>query len=378
MTHSTLRSLTLRAALLAAVLLVPVSAARGQDAGPRPMRLAIAGLVHGHVDGFARRLEGRTDVQLVGVFDRDPALVSRFLEQRGLPRSMGYESLDRMLDESRPDAVAAFTSTADHPAVVSAASRRHVHVMMEKPLAVSLADARTIAGDARAGAIHVIVNYETTWYPSLGATKALVASDALGAVRKMVAMDGHEGPKEINVQPEFLRWLTDPVQNGGGALFDFGCYGVNLMTWLMDGARPLSVRALTQQIKPDVYPAVDDEATIVLEYPKAQGIVQASWNWPFGRKDFEVYGARGYAVATGGGALRVRLPGANEESRQPAPLPAAWADPVAYLLAIVRGTERPSGPSSLENNIIVTEVLEAARQSAKTGTTVVLAREDGK
>jgi predicted dehydrogenase len=102
--------------------------------------------------------------------------------------------------------------------------------------------------------------------------------------------------------------------------------------------------------------------------------VQASWNWPFGRKDFEVYGATGYAVATGGNDLRVRLPKQREESRTPAPLPASAADPVAYLLAVVRGTERPSGPSSLENNVIVTEILDAARESAKTGKTVVLPR----
>jgi predicted dehydrogenase len=364
------------ARLLAAVLLVLAGAAPSpaQGAAPRPLRLAIAGLVHGHVQGFATRALGQSHVQVVGVFDRDPVLLSRFLERNGLPAAVGFGSLDGMLDAVRPEAVAAFTSTADHAAVVSAAARRHVHVMMEKPLAVSLADARRIAGDARAGGIHVIVNYETTWYPSLGAAAALVRSGAMGPVRKMVAMDGHEGPREIGVGPEFLGWLTDPVQNGGGALFDFGCYGANLMTWLMGDERPLSVRAITQQIKPDVYPMVDDEATIVVEYPKAQGIIQASWNWPFGRKDFEVYGATGYAVATGGASLRVRLPGGREEARQPDPLPDADADPVAYLLAVVRGTERPMGPSSLENNVIVTEILEAARESAKTGKTVVLPR----
>jgi predicted dehydrogenase len=360
-------------AALACALAAATAAPAAAQGTPRPLRLAIAGLVHGHVQGFAQRVRDRSDVRLVGVFDRDPALVTAFLEANGLPRTIGFGSLDQMLDAASPEAVAAFTSTADHPQVVAAAARRHVHVMMEKPLAVSLQDARRIAADARAGSITVIVNYETTWYPSLGAAYALVRSGDLGDVRKMVAMDGHEGPKEIRVGPEFLSWLTDPVQNGGGALFDFGCYGVNLMTWLMDNARPISVRALTQQIKPAIYPRVDDEATIVLEYPKAQGIVQASWNWPFGRKDLEVYGARGYAIATGGAGLRVRLPGHEEATRQPDPLPPAAADPVAYLLAVVRGTEQPSGPSSLENNVIVTEVLEAARESAKTGKTVLLA-----
>ena len=74
-----------------------------------------------------------------------------------------------------------------------------------------------------------------------------------GEIRKMVAMDGHEGPKEINVQPEFLAWLTDPVKNGAGALFDFGCYGANLMTWLMDNQRPIKVTAIAQTDKPQIY-----------------------------------------------------------------------------------------------------------------------------
>ena len=52
--------------------------------------------------------------------------------------------------------------------------------------------------------------------------------------------DGHQGPKEIGVPPEFLNWLTDPAQNGAGALYDFGCYGVDLMTWLMHGETPLT------------------------------------------------------------------------------------------------------------------------------------------
>src|SRR4029450_6093504 len=118
-------------------------------------------------------------------------------------------------------------------------------------------------------------------------------------------------------QPALRQRLSDPVRNGGGALFDFGCYGANLMTWMMDGRRPLAVTAVTQQFQPGVYPRVDDEATIVLEYPAAQGIIQASWNWPVGRKDFEVYGERGLAIATGGAGRRVALAGEPERAGTP-------------------------------------------------------------
>jgi predicted dehydrogenase len=233
--------------------------------------------------------------------------------------------------------------------------------------------ARAIQAAAKRGGIQVIVNYETTWYRSHGEIRHLFKDQqAAGEIRKMVAMDGHQGPKEIGVGPEFLGWLTDPVKNGGGALFDFGCYGANLMTWMMDNERPLAVTALTQTEKPLIYPRVDDEATILVQYPKAQGIIQGSWNWPFSRKDFEVYGERGYAIATAGNNLRVRLPGGQEESRTPAALPPEEQDSISYLTAVVRGKRKPSGLSSLENNMIVTEILEAARESARTGRTIKL------
>jgi len=57
----------------------------------------------------------------------------------------------------------------------------------------------------------------------------------------------------------------------------------------MQNERPQSVSAVLQQFKPDVYPNVDDEATIVLAYPCTQVIIQASWNWPINRKDIEIY-----------------------------------------------------------------------------------------
>jgi predicted dehydrogenase len=197
-----------------------------------------------------------------------------------------------------------------------------------------------------------------------------------GQIRKMVAMDGHRGPKEINVQPEFFAWLSDPKLNGAGALFDFGCYGANLMTWMMDNERPLSVLALTQQFKPEIYAKVDDEATILVEYAKAQGIIQASWNWAFDRKDFEVYAERALAVGSRT-ALRVRTGTGNgaepEHVVTTEPLPAGEQDSISHLVAVVRGTRKPNGLSSLQNNMIVTEILEGARESARTHARVVLA-----
>ena len=352
--------------------LAPGPQAAERDDGA--LRLAVAGLVHGHVEGFLRAAKGRPGVAIVGIADPDPALHRKYAERHGLPETVFFTDLETMLDRVKPEAVAAFTSTYDHPRVVEACARRRVHVMMEKPLAVSVEHGRAIQRAAAAAGIHVVVNYETTWYRSHAALWKLMKTDRVaGEIRKMVAMDGHQGPKEIGVPDEFFGWLTDPVRNGAGALYDFGCYGANLMTWLMDGQRPLAVTAMTQRIKPHIYPRVDDEATILVEYPKAQGIAQASWNWPFNRKDLEVYGETGYTRAMGGNTLRVRRPGqSDEESPALSELPADERDSLSYLAAVVRGRLRPSGLSSLENNLVVTEILEAARESARTGRTIRL------
>ena len=352
------------------VTLIPVARAQEKP----PLRLVIAGLVHGHVSGFLRAAQKRTDVQIVGVFEPDAALLRSYGERYNIPEAARSTDLAGLMERVRPEAIAAFTNTLDHPAIVEAAARQRVHVMMEKPLAVSNADAQRIRSAADGGGIQVFVNYETTWYPSHGAMWTLIKErKAAGDIRKMVALDGHSGPKAINVQPEFLDWLSDPVRNGAGALFDFGCYGANLMTWMMDNQRPLSVTAITQQFQPTVYPRVDDEATILLEYPKAQGIIQASWNWPVNRKDFEVYGERGLAVATGSAGLRVALPKEPEHAVTPDPRPADERDSISHLIAVVRGDRKPNALSSLENNLIATEILDAARVSARTKARVTLA-----
>jgi predicted dehydrogenase len=355
-----------------AILLAVLASPEAQE--PPRFRLAIAGLVHGHVSGFLRSALKRTDIELVGVFDADAALLRKYAGSHGLPESALHTDLTAMIERAKPDAIAAFTTTFDHPAVVEAAAARGVHVMMEKPLAVSNEHARRIRDAAAKANIHVLVNYETTWYQSHAAMWTLFKERrAAGEIRKMVALDGHSGPKAINVQPEFLAWLSDPVRNGAGALYDFGCYGANLMTWMMENERPLAVTAVTQRFQPAVYPQVDDEATILVEYPRAQGIIQASWNWPVNRKDFEVYGERGSATATGGSSLRVALAKEPEHLAKLEPLPPDERAPVSHLMAVARGARKPNALSSLENNLIATEILEAARESARTGRRVPLA-----
>ncbi len=351
---------------------IPASFGQDQSAAGAPIRAAVVGLVHGHAEGFFEQNLHRPGLQIVGVAEADVEVASSYAGRFALDHSLMFSSLEEMLQKTHPQVALVYTNTLDHRKVVEVCARQGVHVMMEKPLAVSMEDARAIERAAMQGKIQVMVNYETTWYRSNRAAYDLVREKAVGDIRKVVVHDGHRGPKEIGVGPEFLVWLTDPRLNGAGALFDFGCYGADLMTWLMEGRRPDTVTAVTQQIKPHVYPRVDDEATIVLTYPTAQAILQASWNWPFDRKDMEVYGRTGYVITVRRDEVRVRREGAEEQLMPAKPLPAPYDDPISCLRAVVLGGAPPDGLSSLATNLIVTEILDAARQSAASGRTVRL------
>jgi len=355
--------------------LCAVTASPGQSSPARsPLRVGIVGLVHGHVHGFLGQSRHSPEIAIVGIAEPDPRLLSQVADRYGFARPLLFSDLEDMIAKTHPQAVLVYTNTYEHRRVVETCARHGVHVMMEKPLAVSLEDALAIERAAHEGKIHALVNYETSWYASNHAAYNLAHEGALGEIRKVVVHDGHNGPKEIGVEPEFLAWLTDPKLNGGGALFDFGCYGADLMTWLMDGQRPQTVTAVTQQIKPQIYSRVDDEATIILTYPKAQAIVQASWNWPFGRKDMEVYGARGYAITVQRDDLRVRRGGedSREEQLKAKPVPSPYDNSLSYLRAVIVDGAKEDSLSSLETNVTVTEILDAARRSAASGKTVSL------
>jgi predicted dehydrogenase len=359
-------------AILSSICLAAFCAS-AQDEKP-PIHLAIVGLVHDHAMGFFPRLRGRQDVQLVGVVETNQDLIARYSQKFGLSPNLFYPSLDALLAATNVQAVATFTDIFDHRRVVETCAAHGVDVMMEKPMAVNMEHARAIAAAVKRSGIQLVVNYETTWYAGNQAAYAMVHDQhQIGDIRRIVAHDGHNGPKEIGCSTNFLAWLTDPVLNGGGAVNDFGCYGADLATWLMDGQKPLSVFCVTRHIKPDVYPKVEDDATIVLTYPKAEAVLEPSWDWPFNRKDLEIYGQTGYVFVPQPNELRVRTGSMNDETDTTLqPLAGPDSDPLSYLVAVVRGEIKPSGLSGLDENLIVVEILDAAHKSARTGKRVNL------
>ncbi|MEQ1797331.1 MAG: Gfo/Idh/MocA family oxidoreductase [Lacibacter sp.] len=340
----------------------------------KPLRVGIVGLVHTHVHWVLGR-ENRGDIEIVGITEPNRKLAEAYSKQHGYSMDLVYSSMEEMIEKVKPDAVLAFNTIYDHLKVVEYCAPRGIHIMVEKPLAVNMNHAEKMLSLAKKYKIHLLTNYETTWYGSNARAYEIVnEKQQIGNIVKIVFHTGHQGPIEIGCNPEFLEWLTDPVLNGGGALTDFGCYGANISTWMMKGETPETVTAVTQQMKPDLYPKVEDEATIILTYKKAQVIIQASWNWPYSRKDMEVYGKTGFVFCKDGTNMLMKENEKQETQTIAAEkLPEDRNDPFVYFANVINGKIKVNNYdlSSPMNNEIVMKILEAAKYSAKTGKTVV-------
>lgn len=340
-----------------------------------PVRMGIVGMTHDHVNGILQH-PVHDGMILVGFAEPNKALALQLLKKNRLPDSLWFPSLEAMVSKAKPEAVCDFRSTYEHLETMEKCAPLKIHVMVEKPLAVNLIHAKKMEALAKQYGIHLITNYETTWYGSHHQAYDLIHNQhAIGDIRKVVIMDGHRGPKEIGCSDQFLSWLTDPIKNGGGAIMDFGCYGADIMTWLMKGERPISVSATAQTNKPDIYPKVDDEATIVVRYPKAQGIFQASWCWPFDRKDTEIYGQSGTIMADKTNKMKVRTGDRNskETVMDVNPLVYPNHDAFSYFASVVMSKTNPEGAlGSLQINMVAMEILDAAVQSARTNKVVFL------
>lgn len=334
----------------------------GVYSGPQPLRIGIAGMVHGHVEGLLWQAMRRTDLQIVGVFEPNREVFDRLASKYGLDPAVHHASLAAMLESAKPEAVSVMGPIRDHLAAVEACAPRGIHVLVEKPLAFSAGDAARMQTLSRRHRVLVLTNFETSWYASVREAGRMAMSGERAPIRRMVFRHGHKGPREIGCSPEFVGWLIDPEANGGGAVVDFGCYGAVLATWLMEGRRPTSVVASRSTLKPDRYPDVDDDATIVLTYPGATAVIQASWAWTHDTKEMDLHTERGSIHAGKWGDLAVREESRGLTSIRPPALPAALKDEWTYLRHVVRGECDIDPLSSLEYNVVVAEILEAARR----------------
>lgn len=337
------------------------------------LHVVIVGLSHDHVN---RMLGKHTagEISIVGIAEANQQLSNKKKAAYQLPDSIFYKDLATALKKCHPDLVMVYNAPTEHLAVIKTCMPLHIPVMVEKPLCFSSAEAAAIQLLSKKFNTKVFTNFPSAWYSSF--IELVKRSNEMRAINKMAMHGGHRGPVEIGCSKDFTNWLTDPEKNGGGAITDFGCYGASIMTELMKGKKPVAVFAIARHLKPAVYSKADDDASIVLEYANATGIIEASWNWPYTIMDAEVYSEDVYLHAAqfneSNEAPSLQLKNGHETTAEAISAP-PYKDEVAYLTAVIKnGAADNISLLSLERNIIVVQILDAARRSVKEARKILL------
>ena len=332
-------------------------------------RMAVLGLVHSHAWGPLRTMAKNPEIEVVGVSDVNADL--RELAGKELPGVALYEDYRKMLDEKKPEAVWSFVENDRHLEITRACASRGVHVIFEKPMAATYAQARQMADIARKSKIHLMINYQMAWWPTNYAAYDFAAGGNLGKVWRVRSVIGHGGPAPRDASDvrgqRFWAWLNDE-KRGGGALIDFTCYGAVWLRWYL--GMPKTVYAITTHTRPDVYKA-NTNATVLASFPdNGVGIIEGSWDLPRSFQDVEVFGNQGSLYMT---SRAVEAYVGRDRKEVPAPsLDESRRDPIAYFAHAVRTGKAVEGMVSPEFNLDVVQIMEAARLSAASGKPVTL------
>jgi predicted dehydrogenase len=358
--------------LLAAFFILAALPAMAQQ-----YKIAIIGLVHSHYGGNLPRILKNPDVKLVGIAETLPDLVAE-AKQRGAANVPFFDDYKKMLDETKPDIVWAFVENNRHLEIAKECAPRKINLLYEKPLASTYKDALAVAQLARKYNIKVMCNYQMAWWPANTEAKKLVDSGAIGKPWRLHGIVGHGGPGSGGTGKHFFDWLTDPEKNGAGALVDFGCYNALWSLWYM--GRPESVYAEVIHLRPETFPKVEDSAALMLHYKNGINIFEGSWDLPRGFQDLEVFGSSmgpDGKLVRGSVYMTQRKLELRKERGEPTdvaltPLPPDQADPINLMVSAIKNNKPIEGITALDINVGVVEIIEAAKESIRTGRAVKL------
>jgi predicted dehydrogenase len=330
--------------------------------------IAVAGLVHSHVWGHLGKMIKGEPAKLVGIAETNPDLIAE-AKKAGATDDLFFSDLRTLVEKTNPSIVWAFVPNDKHLDIVQICAPRKIHVMFEKPLASTYKDALAIRELARKHGIYVLTNYQMAWWPANYTAKEQADSGELGKIWRLRGIVGHGGPGSRGARSKyFFEWLTDPVANGGGSLMDFGCYNALWSLWYL--GRPEKVYAHVNHLRPETFPKVEDNATMILSYKNGVGLFEGSWDLPRSFQDLEVFGSDG-SLYMRNGSVEMRK-GREAVQVNMTRLPPERSEPIAYMLNCIRTKTAPEGLVALDINVGVNEIIEAAKLSVKTGRAIAL------
>jgi predicted dehydrogenase len=321
------------------------------------MRVAIigaGGIAREHRRGYAR-LEG---VELVGIVDPSPDARGRAASEWN---TRGYETVQQLLDEARPEAVSICNPPGSHAEAATACLARGVAVLCEKPMARNVEEAESMVDAARRTGTPLGVAFCHRFHTPVSLVRDAVVAGRLGRV----AMFRNRFGGKQNTRG---RWLSDIDAAGGGALMDTAVHSVDLFRFLV--GEPAWVSAAIADVS-GAYSLEDSGILLLGTADGAMGTIEASWSTPYSNNAVEIYGTDGAAVVdynTGDARIFTR----DDNNWQAV----SWSGPdrfereiEAFVYAVRDGAPLPV---TGEDGLAANRILGAAYHSANTGARVAL------
>ncbi|NSW91287.1 MAG: Gfo/Idh/MocA family oxidoreductase [Firmicutes bacterium] len=332
------------------------------------VKIAIAGLVHDHIMFWLDNIKNLKDGQVVCVYDENLPLLEKVSGELNLDKSRLYQDYNKMFDNEDIDACIVFSETSKHFEIVKICAKKRIHVMLEKPIGLNELEAAQMAEECHSSGIKLMVNYIIGFKPSLNYIKKAIDDGAIGRVLSMRFLEGHKGPQAF-CSNYFCEWLFDRQKNGGGAMMDFGCYGAALFAWYL--GLPDSVTAVTGTLK-HTHLAVEDNAVLVLQYGNAMGTIEATWAQDLGSSDIQVYGEEGGIVKDPISQDRhfIRKSGGEWAEINASETPYGLSNPIEYFVHCISRDLPIQGIFEPQYSVMASKILDAAKESARTGKTV--------
>jgi predicted dehydrogenase len=335
-------------------------------------RVGFASLVHDHVWGEMRHWKSLPNVTIVAAGDVNADLRQRFVQVTGVDTV--YESWQALLENEGDnlDIVQIASENSVHADIVEMCASRGIHVISEKPMAATLAQARRMMASIASHGTRLLINWPTAWQPAWQEMERRILAGEIGDVRYFKYRSAHNGPREIGCDPHFVEWLYDAEKNGAGAFMDYCCYGSAMAARFL--GLPEKVTGLRGVLAKD-YPLPDDNAIVTMQYAHAMAVAEASWTQVTGyaTNNPVAYGSTG-AISVNGkeGTLLLLRPGKDAEViAAPAPVAPRRSGPEYFIHGLMTG-EPFEGVCAPEVSVIAQEILEAGLRAADSGHTQIL------
>jgi glucose-fructose oxidoreductase len=193
---------------------------------------------HMHMGDLLRQVHEHPDAEIAGIFDPDPKRMAAAIATFGIPQDRVFTDLEACLTKTKADLAIVCSATAEHANSVEKIAPHGLNVMIEKPFAASVAEARRIIKAMEGTGKHLAVNWPLAWYPSHNTAKRLIDEGHIGDLIEVHFYDGNRGPlfhlaDKVEVLPEEVErqkpgsWWYKKA-SGGGSLLDYLGYGTTL------------------------------------------------------------------------------------------------------------------------------------------------------